>query len=456
MSPFAWLCVSFVCLLALRVPVAFAIAIASFVGFAFIPDPFDTLAPYALFTDITGGVKQLSLIAIPFFILAGSVMGQGGMGARLIGFSQSLIGWVRGGTAYVNVMTSMFFGGVSGSAVADTSSIGSILIPMMRREGYDARFATAVTVCSSTIGLIIPPSNTMILYAVIAGGAVAATGAYAHVMLEVRTMFLAGLVPGILIGLGLMATCGVLSRRRGYPKGAWLGAREVARRFARASLALVVVAIILGGILSGFVTADESAAVAVALAFIVALFIYRELTWRQAPGIVGDAVVTTGVVFFLIGASNAMKFIFIHEGIDRALLEFCQALTANRYMFLLILNVVLLVCGTFLDMTPAILIFTPLFLPVALHYGVHPIHFGLILTVNLCIGLCTPPVGNCLFVGCGISGVPLTKMIRPMLPFYAAMVAVLLVVTYYEPFTMWLPARWMEWFPPLRPAAAMP
>ncbi len=453
MSPFGWLCLTFVFLLVLRVPVAFAIATASFVGFACIPDPFGTLTLYGLLTDMTGGVKQLSLVAIPLFIFAGNLLGQGGIGNRLIALSQALIGWVRGGTSYVTVLASMFFGGVSGSAVAEASSIGSILIPMMKKEGYGARFSTAVTISAATIGLIIPPSNTMILYAVIAAGTVVTAGAYAHVALDVRSMFLGGFVPGILVGIALMAVCGIISHRRGYPKGPWLGFAEIGRRFGRALLALGIVAIILGGILFGFVTADESAALAVVCALIVALAVYREISLRQLPAIMRETLVITGVVFLLIAASNAMKFVFIHEGIDRRLLEFCLSFTSNRVVFLIILNVVLLVCGAFLDMTPAILIFTPLFLPVAVEYGVHPIHFGLILTVNLCIGLCTPPVGNCLFVGCGISGVPLTQMIRPMLPFYAAMTVILLLITYYEPFTMWLPAQWEAWFPTRMPAA---
>ncbi len=451
MSPFLWLCVTFLVLLALRVPVAFAIAIASFVGFAFIPDPFGTLSPFAMLTDMTGAVKQLALIAIPFFILAGRIMGEGGVAGRLVAFSRSLIGWVPGGTAYVNVLSSMFFGGVSGSAVADVSSIGSLLIPLMRKEGYDAPFAGAVTVSSSTIGLIIPPSNVMILYAIVAAGTAAAAGPYAHVDLDVRTMFLSGFVPGILVGLALMAVCGVLAWRRKYPRGPWTGWATVLARLGAASPSLVIVAVILGGILFGIVTADESAALAVVLALVAGLALYREISLRQVPAILIDAVVTSGVVFFLIAASNAMKYIFIYEGIDRALLEAALGLTENRYAFLLSLNVILLVFGTFLDMTPAVLIFTPLFLPVAVEYGVHPIHFGIILLVNLCIGLCTPPVGNCLFVGCGISGVNLTRMIRPMLPFYAAMIAMLLLVTYAEPLTMWLPAQWVAWFPPPMP-----
>lgn len=454
MSPFACLASVFVLLVLIGMPIAFAIAIASFAGFAMIDDPFGTLTPYALLTDMTGGVKQLALIAIPFFILAGKIMGRGGLAQRLIGLSQSLIGQVRGGTGYVNVMASMFFGGVSGSAVADVSSIGSILIPVMDAEGYDRPFATAVTVSSSTIGLIIPPSNVMILYAIVAGGTAAAGGAYAHVDLDVRTMFLSGFLPGTMIGVSLMAACGVLARLRGYPKGRWTGLGQVAGSFVRAIPALGIVAIILGGILFGFVTADESAAVAVVCALLVGLFVYRRIALRDVPEIIRESLVTTGVVMLLIAASNAMKFIFINEGIDRLLLDACLSLTSNRFVFLLVLNVVLLVFGTFLDMTPAVLIFTPLFLPVAVSYGVHPIHFGIILLVNLCIGLCTPPVGNCLFVGCGLSGVSLTRMVRPMLPFYAAMIAALLLVTYCEPITMWLPAQWEAWF--ARPAAGLP
>ncbi len=446
MSPFAVLCIVFVVLLLLRVPVAFSIAIASFVGFAFIEDPFGSMSPYALLTDMTGVVKQLALIAIPFFILAGQIMGRGGIAWRLIGLSQSTIGWVRGGTGYVNVMASMFFGGVSGSAVADVSSIGSLLIPVMDREGYDLPFATAVTVTSSTVGLIIPPSNVMILYAIVASGT-ATVGAYRDVPLNVQTMFLSGFTPGILVGISLMALCGILAHLRGYPRGPWRGVVHVLGRLVSASLALGIVLIILGGILFGFLRADEASAVAVICALIAAMLVYREITFRQLPGIVRDALVTTGVVFFLIAASNAMKFVFLSERIDQALLDLCLSITHDRIVFLLVLNVVLLVFGTFLDMTPAVLIFTPLFLPVAVEYGIHPVHFGVILLMNLCIGLCTPPVGNCLFVGCGISKVPLSRMVRPMLPFYLAMIVALLLVTYVEPLTMWLPDLWQGWFP---------
>ncbi|MFP4054233.1 MAG: TRAP transporter large permease subunit, partial [Phycisphaerae bacterium] len=299
MTPFAWMCVVFVVLLLIRIPVAFAIAIAAFAGYAAVPDPFGSKTAYGLLTDMTGGVHKIALIAIPFFILAGRIMGSGGIARRLIALSNAIIGWVRGGTGYVNVLASMFFGGVSGSAVADVSSIGSILIPLMDEEGYDREFATAVTVSSSTIGLIIPPSNVMILYAVVAGGAGAA-GAYRHVELGIGTMFLAGLLPGVVIGMALMLAVGVLSAMRGYPKGTWRGVGHAVRCVGRAVFALAVVAIILGGILFGFLTAADSAAVAVVVALAVGIFIYRELPIREVPGIFREAVVTTGVVFFLI------------------------------------------------------------------------------------------------------------------------------------------------------------
>jgi tripartite ATP-independent transporter DctM subunit len=448
-SPFAWLCATFVALVAAGVPVAFAIAIASFVGYALIPDPFGSLSPYGLITDMTGGMKQISLIYIPFFILAGKAMGQGGVARRLIDLSRAFVGGVRGGTSYVSVLASMFFGAISGSGVADVASIGSVMIPEMRKEGYDAPFATAVTISAGTLGLVIPPSNIMVLYVVIAAGTLIPAGAYQGVGLDIRTMFLAGFLPGIVTGLALMAVCGILSHLRGYPKGRWLGPREVVRSFIGALFPMFIVAVILGGILFGIVTADESAALAVVLAVIAGVVVYREVPARQVLAMLRDSAVTCGVVFFLIAASNAMKFVFIHEGIDRAMQDLCLQFIGNRFAFLLVVNILLLVCGCFLDMTPAVLIFTPLLLPIAVGYGVHPIHFGIILTLNLCIGLCTPPVGNCLFVGCSVSKVPLTQMIRPLLPFYAAMFAALLVVTYAEAIPMWLPAQWLRWFPPL-------
>ncbi|MGI9433101.1 MAG: TRAP transporter large permease [Myxococcota bacterium] len=432
---------TFVVLLLVRVPVSFAIGLAAFLGFALTPDPFDARESFALLTGMTGTLKQNPLVAIPFFILAGQIMGSGGIASRLVDLSRSLLAGVRGGTSQVNVLSSLFFGGISGSAVADVSSIGSILLPVMKEEGYEPEYSTAITVTSATLGLILPPSNVMILFAVIAGGVALPTG-HSELAVGVDTMFLAGVVPGLAVAITLMVLCAVQARRRNHPRGAWPGLRVLARRAVAALPALAIVWVILGGILFGWTLTYEAAALAVVGAAAAGLWVYRELRLGDVPRLLAEAVVTTGVVFFLIATSSAMTAVLLQADIDRILLEVLTGLTQDPLLFLLLLNVVALTLGLFLDLTPALLILTPLFLPVAVSYGIHPVHFGVVLLVNLCIGLCTPPVGSCLFVGSAIADVPIERVARALLPFYAAMLVALALITLFPPLSLWLP----EWF----------
>jgi tripartite ATP-independent transporter DctM subunit len=434
---------AFGALLLARVPVSFAIGLAAFLGFALTPDPFDARASFALLTGMTGTLKQNPLVAIPFFILAGQIMGRGGVAQRLVALSTGLLAGVRGGTSQVNVLASLFFGGISGSAVADVSSIGSILLPVMKEEGYEPEYSTAITVTSSTLGLILPPSNVMILFAVIAGGVALPAGS-ADIAVGVDTMFLAGVVPGLAVGATLMILCAVQARLRGHPRGAWPGLRSLARRAAAALPALAIVWVILGGILFGWTLTYEAAALAVVGAAAAGLWVYRELSLTDLPGLLADAVVTTGVVFFLIATSSAMTAVLLQADIDRILLDLLTGWSDDPLVFLLLLNGVALTLGLFLDLTPALLILTPLFLPVAVSYGIHPVHFGVVLLVNLCIGLCTPPVGSCLFVGSALAGVPIERVTRALLPFYGALLVALALITVFPALSLWLPGLLAE------------
>lgn len=416
---------SFVLLLVLNVPIAFAIGISSLLtvlAIGGIP-AFKTVAH-----TIATGIDSFTLLAIPFFILAGQLMGRGGIARRLIDFANVLVGRFRGGLSYVNIMTCMLFGSISGSAVAAVSSVGGFMIPLMNKEGYDRDFNASVTITAATTGLLIPPSNVMIVYSLATGGVV-----------SIAAIFLAGFIPGILMGLGLMVVSGVASVRRNYGKGVSFPAKESILKFLVALPPLLLVVLVLGGILAGFFTATEASAIAVLYAFILSVFVYREVRLREIPEILLQCGITTAVVMLLIGTSMAMSWAMAFENIPQDISAALLGLTDNRIVILMIINVLLLFVGTFMDMTPAILIFTPIFLPIVQQMGVHPIHFGIVMIMNLCIGLCTPPVGTCLFVGCGIANTTITNVIRPLMPFFVAMVLVLLVVTYWPALSLIVP-----------------
>ena len=426
-APTFILVATFVVLLVMNVPIAFALGISTFVTIASIGGiPTLTIIAQKMAT----GIDAFALLAIPFFILSGQFMGRGGIARRLINFAGALVGWLPGGLAYVNVLTCMMFGSISGSAVAAVSAVGGFMIPEMNKKGYDRDFNVSVSVTAATTGLVIPPSNVMIVYSLAAGG------------VSIAAMFLAGFLPGILIGVSLMIVSGVISVRRGYG-GAGEGARihfgQVLHTFRRAFLSMCLVVIVMGGIVGGIFTATEAAAIAVLYSFFLSVFLYREVTFGDIPRILLQTGITTAVVMLLIAASTAMSWILAYENIPQNISASLLALSDSRIVIFLLINAILLFVGTFMDMTPAVLIFTPIFLPVVTELGMNPIHFGIVLIANLCIGLCTPPVGTALFVGCGVGNTTIAKVSRSLLPFFAAMVISLLLITYLPAIALTVP-----------------
>lgn len=411
-------------LLFLGVPIVYAIGLAT-VATMLLSMPLQP-ALTTVAQQMAVGIDSFVLVAIPFFILAGQLMNRGGIARRLVDFAQALVGGWRGGLAHVNILAAMLFGSISGSAVAAASAIGSTLAEPMEREGYDRGFAAAVNIAAAPTGLLIPPSNVLIVYSLASGG------------VSIAALFVAGYLPGILLGLVLMATVSFLLRHQPKAKSAPLPDGELGRRFLRALPSLALFFVVIVGSVAGIFTPTEGAAIAVICALILALA-YREMKLGDLPEALRQAALTTGVVMSLIGASMAMAWVLsfarLPQTISSALLE----LSDNRIIVLLIINLVLLAVGTFLDMTPAVLIFTPIFLPVATKLGIDPVHFGLILVFNLCIGLCTPPVGSVLFVGAGVAQVSIGRVARALLPFFLAMIATLLVVTFVPALSLWLP-----------------
>lgn len=425
--PVIILVATFVIFLLMNAPIAVAIVAATFFTM-WVADGSSKGACILIAQKMATGIDSFSLLAIPFFILSGLFMGKGGIARRLIEFANALVGRFAGGLGYVNVLTCMLFGSISGSAAAAVSSVGGFMIPEMNRQGYDRDFNVAVTTTAATTGLMIPPSNIMIVYALVAGGGV-----------SIAALFMAGILPGIIVGLGLMIVSGVISRRRGYGAGEKAGLMQVLAAFRGAVLSLLLIVIVLGGILGGYFTATEAAAIAVAYAFLLAVVVYREVRLKEIPGILLECGITTSIVMLLIGASIAMSTTLTLQHIPQNVSAALLALSDNRIVIFLIINALLLVVGTFMDMTPAVLIFTPIFLPVTRELGMHPVHFGIMMIANLCIGLCTPPVGTCLFVGCGVGKTTLAKVTVPLLPFFFAMVVALLLITYVPSISMFLP-----------------
>lgn len=381
--------------------------------------------------EMANGLDNYPLLAIPFFVLAGDLMGAGGLAGRLIDFAASMVGRFRGGLAAVNTLTCMLFGAISGSALAAVSSVGGTLIPEMNRKGYQKDFNIAVTATAATTGLLIPPSNVMIVYAVVASN------------ISIGALFLAGVLPGLLTGLFIMATGVIISIRRGYGGVSGSGAELAAPSFFpslwRALPSLLLIVFVLWGILSGAFTATEASAVAVLWAFLLAVVFYREIPVRALPELVMGSARTSGVVLLLVGASAAMSRLLTAEQVPQLVSEALLQMSSNPLMILLTINIILLIVGTFMDMTPAVLVFTPIFLPVAVGIGLDPIHFGIILIANLCIGICTPPVGTCLFLGCTVGKSSIGAVSKAMIWFYIAMIAALGVITYWPPLSLWLP-----------------
>ncbi|MBN1456627.1 MAG: TRAP transporter large permease [Sedimentisphaerales bacterium] len=415
----------FVLLLVMNVPIAVSIGIAAFV--AIMAEGVDPSIMMA--TKMANGVNSFALLAIPFFILSGILMGKGGMARRLIDFAASLVGMFPGGLAYVNTLTCMLFGSISGSAAAAVSSVGGFMIPEMNRKGYNREFNVAVTTTAATTGLLIPPSNIMIVYSVAAGS------------VSIAAMFMAGVIPGIITGLFIMVVCGGFAFRYKYGAGERVPFKQTLLSFVNAFFSLLLIVIVIGGILKGVFTATEAAAIAVLYSFILTVVFYREIKLKDLPEILRQTGITTAVVMLLIGASSGMSWIMTMANIPQTVSQALVGMSDNPIVILLTINMLLLFVGTFMDMTPAVLIFTPIFLPVVQSLGMHPIHFGIMMIANLCIGLCTPPVGTCLFIGCGVGKTTIAKVTKTMLPFFLAMIMALMVITYIPKTSLWLPVK---------------
>ena len=411
-------------LILINVPVAYALGLSALVTVLYIGLP-----PEAVMLQAVRGINSFSLLAIPFFVLAGAIMAQGGIAIRLVNFANIFVGFIRGGLAMVNILASMFFGGISGSSVADTSSIGSIMIPMMKRQGYDDAFSVNVTISSSTQGIIIPPSHNAIIYAYAAGGTV-----------SIAQLFLAGIVPGIMVGIALMILTFVLATRRGYPKGEMVPLREAVKTAGSAFFGLFTVIIIVGGVIGGIFTATESASIAVLYAFVIATFVYRELHFRDLPAMLVGVVKTVTMVMILIGFAGAFAYLMTLMMIPAKVTAFFLTVSDSKIVIMLLINLMLLVLGMFMDMAPLILICTPILLPVMAMLGVDPVHFGIIMMLNLGIGLVTPPVGTTLFVGCAIGKVSVDQVARQLWPFWLTMFIVLMLVTYIPAISMTVPS----------------
>ena len=414
---------SFIALILIGMPVAYALGLSALVGAWWIDIPFD-----ALMIQVAGGVNKFSLLAIPFFVLAGAIMAEGGMSRRLVAFAGVLVGFVRGGLSLVNIVASTFFGAISGSSVADTASVGSVLIPEMERAGYPREFSTAVTVSGSVQALLTPPSHNSVLYSLAAGGTV-----------SIASLFMAGIMPGLLLSAVMMGLCMIFARRRNYPKGEVIPLRTALKIAGEAMWGLMAMVIILGGILTGVFTATESAAVAVVWSFFVTMFIYRDYKWRDLPKLMHRAVRTISIVMILIGFAASFGYILTLMEIPMKITTAFLTLSDNRYVVLMCINVMLLLLGTVMDMAPLILILTPILLPVIIGIGVDPVHFGMIMLVNLGIGLITPPVGAVLFVGAAVGKVTIENTVKALLPFYLALFMVLMLVTYVPAISLWLP-----------------
>lgn len=419
------LVLTFIILLGIGVPVAWSIGLSSIftmlVSIPMIP-AFTTIAQ-----RMATGLDSFSLLAIPFFILAGQMMNKGGIARRLIDFAKTLVGALPGGLAYVNIIAAMLFGAISGSAVAAASALGSMLGKRMEDEGYSKEFSAAINVTSATTGLIIPPSNVLIVYSLASGG------------VSIAALFLAGYIPGILTGLLLMIVAAFWAKKKGFPVGERSKFSEVIKTFLNALPSLMLLVVVIGGIVAGVFTATEASAIAV-LYCLVLSFLYKELTIKELPNVFLHSVATTAIVMLLIGTSMSMSWIMAYENIPQNITEILLSVSDNKFVILLIINLILLFVGIFMDMTPAVLIFTPIFLPVVTELGMDPTHFGIVMVLNLCIGLCTPPVGSVLFVGVGVAGTSIQKVIKPLLPLFIAMIIALIIVTYVPSLSLWLPS----------------
>lgn len=414
----------FVALLLIGTPIAFCLGVASFATVLYMGLP-----PIVVFQRLNSGVSVFSLMAIPFFIFAGDLMVRGGIASRLVALAGALVGHFKGGLGQVNIAASTMFGGISGSAVADASAVGGLMIPQMKARGYDVDYAVNVTSIGAIIALMIPPSHNMIIYSISAGGRI-----------SIADLFTAGVIPGFLLAVSLMVTAYIVAVRRGYPTEPFPGGRMLLTLLFSAIPGLILIGIIFGGVRSGVFTATESSCIAIVYAFLITLLVYRSMSFRDFVEATQGAVRTTAMVLMVIGCSATFGWLLAYLRVPAALVSFLQSVSDNPYVILLLINILLLVLGTFMDMSPLIIITTPIFLPVVQAYGIDPVHFGVILVLNLGIGLCTPPVGAVLFVGCALARISIWQAMRTIWPMYGAAIVALGIVTYVPAVSLWLPS----------------
>jgi tripartite ATP-independent transporter DctM subunit len=408
------------------VPIAYSLGLAALAGAFYIGIPLE-----AVMLKISDGVSKVAMLTIPFFVLAGAIMAEGGMARRLVAFADVLVGFtrVRGGLSVVNVLATTFLSGISGSAVADTSAIGSVMIPQMERVGYPRVFATNVTITASVQALLVPPSHNAVIYSLATGGTI-----------SIISLFMAGVVPGLLLGASIMMLCLVIAYREGHPRGQRVLLRDAVKISIDAAWGLITLVIILGGILGGIFTAVEAGAVACVWAFFVTMFIYRDYRWRDLPALVHRTLRTVAMVMTLIACASSVGYVMALTQMPAKITAFFLTISSDKHVILFLINILLLVLGCLVDMAPSILICTPILLPVMVNFGVDPVHFGMIMMLNLGIGLCHPPVGAILFVGCAVGKVTIEQVMRKIWPFYAVMFAVLMLVTYVPALSLWLPS----------------
>lgn len=433
--PVLILVASFLAMLAINTPIAAAIAISTLLTLWSVASSMPIPAEVVVVQRMAVGMESFALLAIPMFIISGNLLGRGGMARRIMDFAAALMAFFPGGLALANVFACMLFGSISGSAAAAVSSVGGCMIPEMNKKNYPPEFSVALTASAATTGLLIPPSNVMIVYAMAAGG------------VSISALFFAGILPGILTGIALMIAAIIICKIKGYGKihkedGTIENTQKlsIVKTFIEAFPSLFIGVIVLGGILIGIFTATEAAAVAVLYAFIFAVLIYREVKFSEVPKILLDSGVTSAVVLLLIGTSTAMSWVLSFVDIPQTISAAMLSLSDNKWVILIIINLLLLCVGTFMDMTPAVLIFTPIFLPVMQSFGIDPIHFGILMIANLCVGLCTPPVGTCLFVGCSVGNTKLLPTTKALIPFFLAMIVALAFIVAFPSISLWIPS----------------
>ncbi|MBW8243552.1 TRAP transporter large permease subunit [Muricauda oceani] len=419
------LILSFLILISLRVPVAWSLGVSSMLTLLVSVDTFPALTTIA--QRLVTGLDSFSILAIPFFILAGHIMNKGGIAERLIAFAKSLVGALPGGLAHVNIVAAMLFGAIAGSAGAAAAAIGGFMSDKMEESGYDKGFGVAVNVTSATTGLIIPPSNIFIIYSVASGG------------VSIGALFLAGYLPGIITGLLLMIVAYIWAKRKGYPTADRSSFKNILTTFLNALPSLFLLIVVIGGIVAGIFTATEASSVAVIYCLVLAMA-YKEISLKDIGPILVESASTIAIVMLLIAVSISMSWVLSYENIPQTVTQLLLGLSDNKIMVIILINIILLVVGIFMDMTPAVLIFTPIFLPVVTAIGIDPVHFGIIMVLNLCIGLCTPPVGSVLFIGVGVGKTTIQKVIRPLLPLFLAMILALILVSVFPELSLWLPS----------------